>query len=104
MIHITLIKLMLITIQYKEVGNVSQLLLKCINPSIKDLYSSSSDTELPQIICCIVVLKVLKLLNPSGEMAVALIVVVTSGNASETWREVIIVELLLELLLETWWW
>ena len=48
MIHITLIKLMLITIQYKEVGNVSQLLLKCINPSIKDLYSSSSDTELPK--------------------------------------------------------
>ena len=47
-IHITLIKLMLITIQYKEVGNVSQLLLKCINPSIKDLYSSSSDTELPK--------------------------------------------------------
>ena len=33
-IHITLMKLMLITnIQYKEVGNVSQLLLKCINPS-----------------------------------------------------------------------
>ena len=55
-IHITLINLMLITIQYKEVGNVSQLLLKCINPSIKDLYSSSSDTELPQIICYIVVL------------------------------------------------
>ena len=34
-IHITLMKLMLITnIQYKEVGNVSQLLLKCINPSL----------------------------------------------------------------------
>ena len=48
-IHITLMKLMLITnIQYKEVGNVSQLLLKCINPSNKDLYSSSSDTEFPK--------------------------------------------------------
>ena len=48
-IHITMMKLMLITnIQYKGVGNVSKLLLKCINPSKEDLYSSMSDTELPK--------------------------------------------------------
>ena len=28
-------------------------------------------------------------MDPLGDMAVALIVVVTSGNTSETWREVI---------------